>query len=201
MKVIAMKKTKWYEILSIILLCIIFSPVILFVLIIVFFQKVVPAPFEYRKYKKSKYYSYYKKKYKIGITSEANYILQNELLESDIHLEEIRKPYGYTCLLSENYCFGLFEIDNLKIDDNIQIKLRKNSVFVNCVDFIEDEMKYFSDECINRKFMALIYNDDEHYDSILSEDNIKTLRENCIIFYKDEEELARILKEILSINK
>ena len=49
--------------------------------------------------------------------------------------------------------------------------------------------------------MALIYNDDEHYDSILSEDNIKTLRENCIIFYKDEEELARILKEILSINK
>ena len=195
-----MKKSKWYEILIVILLCIIFSPIILFVLIIYFFQKVVPAPFEYKKYKKSKYYNYYKTKYKIGITSESHYILQNKLLEFDIYLEEIRKSYGYMCLVNEEYCFALFEIADIEINENIKIKLHENGVFVNCYEFIEDEIKYFSEECINRKFIALIYSDEEKYDSILSKEHIKLLKDNSIVFYKTEEDLAMIIKDILLNN-
>ena len=105
-----MKKSKWYEVLAIILLCVIFSPFIIFVLIIWFFQNVLPAPFEYKKYKTSKYYEFYKKKYKIGITHDEHYLLQNKLLEDDIYLEEIRKQYGYMCLLNNDFCFALFEI-------------------------------------------------------------------------------------------
>ena len=104
MKVIAMKKTKWYEILSIILLCIIFSPVILFVLIIVFFQKVVPAPFEYRKYKKSKYYSYYKKKYKIGITRRTVEERMKELGSGASHSFPMN-VHGYV------YCDDCFQVE------------------------------------------------------------------------------------------
>ena len=84
-----MKNKKWYEVLVIILLCTIFSPFILFVLIVLFLEKIVSAPFEYKKYIKSKYYEFYKEKYKIGITHTPHYLLQNDLLENNIH----RKDY------------------------------------------------------------------------------------------------------------
>lgn len=198
-----MKKTKLFEILSIIVLCIIFSPVILFVLIIMFFQNVVPAPFEYKKYKKSKYYDIYKKKYKIGITHNPHYLLQNELLEYNIRLDEIRKPYGYTCLVDDCFCFALFDIEDLKfINDDLQIKLHDNSLYVSIDDFIQDEKKYFEEECINRKFNILIWREDENeYRDILSnESNNLLLQNNGIHFYIETKELAKIVKEII-LNK
>ncbi len=198
-----MKKAKWFEILIIIVLCLIFSPAILFVLIINFFQKVVPAPFEYKKYKKSKYYDVYKKKYKIGITHDPHYLLQNELLEYNIRLDEIRKPYGYMCLVNDYFCFALFDIEDLKwINDDLQIKLHVNSPYVSIEDFIQDERKYFEEECINRKFNILIWREDENeYRDILSnESNNLLLQNNGIHFYIETKELAKIVKEII-LNK
>ena len=198
-----MKKAKWFEILIVIVLCIIFSPVILFVLIINFFQNVVPAPFEYKKYKKSKYYDVYKKKYKIGITHDPHYLLQNELLEYNIRLDEIRKPYGYMCLVNDYFCFALFDIEDLKlINDDLQIKLHDNSPYVSIEDFIQDERKYFEEECINRKFNILIWREDENeYRDILSnESNNLLLQNNGIHFYIETKELAKIVKEII-LNK
>lgn len=198
-----MKKAKWFEILIIIVLCLIFSPAILFVLIINFFQKVVHAPFEYKKYKKSKYYDVYKKKYKIGITHDPHYLLQNELLEYNIRLDEIRKPYGYMCLVNDYFCFALFDIEDLKwINDDLQIKLHVNSPYVSIEDFIQDERKYFEEECINRKFNILIWREDENeYRDILSnESNNLLLQNNGIHFYIETKELAKIVKEII-LNK
>lgn len=195
-----MKKAKWFEILIIIVLCIIFSPVILFVLIINFFQNVVPAPFEYKKYKKSKYYDVYKKKYKIGITHDPHYLLQNELLEYNIRLDEIRKPYGYMCLVNDYFCFALFDIEDLKlINDDLQIKLHDNSPYVSIEDFIQDEKKYFEEECINRKFNILIWREDknEYRDILSNESNNLLLQNNGIYFYIETKELAMIVKEII----
>ena len=198
-----MKKAKWFEILIIIVLCIVFSPVILFVLIINFFQNVVPAPFEYKKYKKSKFYDVYKKKYKIGITHDPHYLLQNELLEYNICLDEIRKPYGYMCLVNDYFCFALFDIEDLKlINDDLQIKLHDNSPYVSIEDFIQDERKYFEDECINRKFNILIWreNENEYRDILSNESNNLLLQNNGIHFYIETKELAKIVKEII-LNK
>lgn len=198
-----MKKAKWFEILIIIVLCIIFSPVILFVLIIKFFQNVVPAPFEYKKYKKSKYYDVYKNKYKIGIMHDPHYLLQNELLEYNICLDEIRKPYGYMCLVNDYFCFALFDIEDLKlINDDLQIKLHDNSPYVSIEDFIQDERKYFEEECINRKFNNLICreNENEYRDILSNESNNLLLQNNGIHFYIETKELAKIVKEII-LNK
>lgn len=195
-----MKKHKWYEILIAIVLCIIFSPIILFILIIMFFQYVVPAPFEYKKYKKSKYFETYKKKYKIGITYDPHYLLQNDLLEYNIQLEEIRKPYGYMCLINDYFCFALFEIDNLKlVDEEVEVKVHGNSPYIKIEDFILDERKHFENECVNRKFNILIFKEDEsEYSDILSNElNKLSLQNKGIYFYSDTKDLTRIVKEII----
>ena len=156
-----------------------------------------------KKYKKSKYYDVYKKKYKIGITHDPHYLLQNELLEYNIRLDEIRKPYGYMCLVNDYFCFALFDIEDLKlINDDLQIKLHDNSPYVSIEDFIQDERKYFEEECINRKFNILIWREDENeYRDILSnESNNLLLQNNGIHFYIETKELAKIVKEII-LNK
>ena len=70
-----MKKNQWFEKLIFILLCILFSPFIRLCFIVYFFQSIVPAPLENKKYKQSKYYEVYKRKYKIGITKEPHFLL------------------------------------------------------------------------------------------------------------------------------
>jgi hypothetical protein len=196
-----MKKSKWYEVLAIILLCVIFSPFIIFVLIVWFFQNVLPAPFEYKKYKKSKYYEFYKKKYKIGITHDEQYLLQNKLLEDDIYLEEIRKQYGYMCLLNNDFCFALFDITDLKlIDGDFQIKLHENSPYISIDDFIEDEKKCFYEECKNRKFVIFIWREDEkeYFDILSNRQNKLSLQSKGVIFYIDTEDLVETVKEYIA---
>ena len=196
-----MKKSKWYEVLAIILLCVIFSPFIIFVLIVWFFQNVLPAPFEYKKYKKSKYYEFYKKKYKIGITHDKHYLLQNKLLEDDIYLEEIRKQYGYMCLLNNDFCFALFDITDFKlIDGDFQIKLHENSPYVSIDDFIEDEKKYFYEECKNRKFVIFIRREDEkeYFDILSNRQNKLSLQSKGVIFYIDTEDLVETVKKYIA---
>ena len=196
-----MQKNKWYNVLAIILLCVIFSPFILFVLIAWFFQSVLPAPFEYKKYKKSKYYEVYKKKYKIGITHDEYYLLQSKLLENDIYLEEIKKPYGYMCLLNDDFCFVLFDITDLKlIDDEFQIKLRENRPYISIDEFIEDAKKHFGEECRNRKLVIFSLREDENefFDILSNEQNKLSLQSKGINFYIGNEDLAKTVKQYLA---
>ena len=195
-----MKKNQWFEKLIFILLCILFSPFIILCFIVYFFQSIVPAPLENKKYKQSKYYEVYKRKYKIGITKEPHFLLQNELLENNIHLEEIRKPYGYMCLVDDYSCFALFDIEDLKLNDgHFLIQVHENSQCISIDDFVEDERKYFEEECINRKFYILIWREDEKdYSDILSNrENNLLLQKKGVYFYLDDE-LVKIVKELIA---
>lgn len=195
-----MKKNKLLEYFIVILFCIIFSPIILIILIIYFFQRVVSAPFEYKKYKQSKYYAIFKKKYKIGITHEPHYLLQNELLEHNLHLNEIMKPYGYMCLVDDSSCFILVYIEDLIFNDGeFLVKVHENSHYISIDEFICDEKKHFEKECINRNFYILIWREDENdYNEILSfETNNLLLQKKGIYFYLDNE-LVNIVKEIIA---
>ena len=199
-----MKKSKWYEVLIVILFCIIFSPLILLAFImcfLCFFQSVISAPFECKKYKQSKYYEIYKKKYKIGITKEEYYLLQNRLLENNIYLEEIRKPYGYMCLLNNDFCFALLDITDFKlISGDFQIKLHENSLYVSLEDFVEDEKKRFYEDCRNRKFVIFIWREDEneYFDILSDKQNKLSLQNKDINFYIDTEDLVETVKEYIA---
>ena len=195
-----MKKNKWYEVLIVAILCIILSPVILCVYILLFFQKLVTAPFEYRKYKRSRYYEVYKKKYKSGITQEPRYLLQNKLLEHGIELEEIKKPYGELCLVNNDFCFVLFTLCDVKrSNDGFEINLCENSPYISIEDFIAGEKEHFAEECITRKFVMFIWREDDEYMDILSDEHNKSsLRNMGINFFIDSEELAKAVCEMIS---
>lgn len=195
-----MNESKWYEVLAIIFICIICLPLFLFFVLIKFFQDIFTAPFEYRKYKRSKYYEVYKRKYKIGITREFDYLLHNKLLAYDIHLVGIKKSYGYMGLVNDDFCFALCDITDLKNDDgDIQINLRENSPYFSLDTFIENEKNYYTEECINREFKILIWREEDEYIDVLSDElNNSLLQNNGIYFYTTEDELANIIKEIIS---
>jgi hypothetical protein len=198
-----MNKSKWYEILVIIFICITCLPLFLFFVLIKFFQDVFAAPFEYRKYKRSKYYAVYKRKYKIGITREFDYLLHNKLLAYDIHLDGIKKSYGYMGLVNDDFCFALCDITDLKNDDgDIQINLREDSPYFSLDTFIENEKNYYTEECINREFRILIWREEDEYIDVLSDElNNSLLQNKGIYFYTTEDELANIIKEIISNNE
>lgn len=195
-----MKNKKWYEVLAIIILCIIFSPIILFVLIVMFFEKIIPAPFEYKRYIKSKYYEFYKDKYKIGITHTPHYLLQNELLENNIHLNEIRKPYGYMCLVDDYTCIALSYIEDIRLNnDELLIKAKENSSYVSIDDYVNEERKYFEEQCVNRRFYILVWREDEedYYDVLSNEKNNLSLQNKDVYFYINGE-FSKIVKEIIT---
>lgn len=198
-----MKNKKWYEVLAIIILCIIFSPIILFVLIVMFFKKIIPAPLEYKRYIKSKYYEVYKDKYKIGITHTPHYLLQNELLENNIHLNEIRKPYGYMCLIDDYTCIALSYIEDIRLNnDELLIKAKENSSYVSIDDYVNDEQKYFEEQCVNRRFYILVWREDEedYYDVLSNEENNLSLQNKGVYFYINGE-FAKIVKEIITVKE
>lgn len=198
-----LKNKKWYEVLVIILLCIIFSPFILFVLIVLFFEKIVPAPFEYKKYIKSKYYEFYKEKYKIGITHTPHYLLQNDLLENNIHLKEIRKPYGYMCLVDDYTCIAMLYIEDLRLDNGeLLIKARENNFYVSIDEYVNDERKYFEEQCVNRKFYILVWREDEqdYYEVFSNEESNLLLRSKGVYFYTNDK-FIKVVKEIIKIQE
>ena len=80
--------------------------------------------------------------------------------------------------------------------------MHDNSPYVSIEDFIQDERKYFEEECINRKFNILIWreNENEYRDILSNESNILLLQNNGIHFYIETKELAKIVKEII-LNK
>lgn len=198
-----LKNKKWYEVLVIILLCIIFSPFILFVLIVLFFEKIVPAPFEYKKYIKSKYYEFYKEKYKIGITHTPHYLLQNDLLENNIHLKEIRKPYGYMCLVDDYTCIAMLYIEDLRLDNGeLLIKARENNLYVSIDEYVNDERKYFEEQCVNRKFYILVWREDEqdYYEVFSNEESNLLLRSKGVYFYTNDK-FIKVVKEIIKIQE
>ena len=198
-----MKNKKWYEVLVIILLCTIFSPFILFVLIVLFFEKIVPAPFEYKKYIKSKYYEFYKEKYKIGITHTPHYLLQNDLLENNIHLNEIRKPYGYMCLVDDYTCIAMLYIEDLRLDNGeLLIKARENNLYVSIDEYVNDERKYFEEQCVNRKFYILVWREDEqdYYEVFSNEESNLLLRSKGVYFYTNDK-FIKVVKEIIKIQE
>ena len=198
-----MKNKKWYEVLVIILLCTIFSPLILFVLIVLFFEKIVPAPFEYKKYIKSKYYEFYKEKYKIGITHTPHYLLQNDLLENNIHLNEIRKPYGYMCLVDDYTCIAMLYIEDLRLDNGeLLIKARENNLYVSIDEYVNDERKYFEEQCVNRKFYILVWREDEqdYYEVFSNEESNLLLRSKGVYFYTNDK-FIKVVKEIIKIQE
>lgn len=198
-----LKNKKWYEVLVIILLCTIFSPFILFVLIVLFFEKIVPAPFEYKKYIKSKYYEFYKEKYKIGITHTPHYLLQNDLLENNIHLNEIRKPYGYMCLVDDYTCIAMLYIEDLRLDNGeLLIKARENNLYVSIDEYVNDERKYFEEQCVNRKFYILVWREDEqdYYEVFSNEESNLLLRSKGVYFYTNDK-FIKVVKEIIKIQE
>lgn len=198
-----LKNKKWYEVLVIILLCTIFSPLILFVLIVLFFEKIVPAPFEYKKYIKSKYYEFYKEKYKIGITHTPHYLLQNDLLENNIHLNEIRKPYGYMCLVDDYTCIAMLYIEDLRLDNGeLLIKARENNLYVSIDEYVNDERKYFEEQCVNRKFYILVWREDEqdYYEVFSNEESNLLLRSKGVYFYTNDK-FIKVVKEIIKIQE
>ena len=194
-----LRKNQWFEKLIFILLCILFSPFIILCFIVYFFQSIVPAPLENKKYKKSKYYEVYKRKYKIGITKEPHFLLHNELLEHNIHLEEIRKSYGYMCLIDDYSCFALSDIEDLKVNDGVfLVQENENSPYVSIDDFIDNERKYFEEECIDREFYIFIWRvDGTDFNGILSDEtNNLLLQKKGIYFYLDNE-IVKLIKEII----
>ena len=195
-----MKNIKWYEVLAIMILCIIFSPIILFVLIVMFFVKIFSAPLEYKKYIKSKYYEFYKEKYRIGITHTPHYLLQNDLLRNNIHLDEIRKPYGYMCLVDEYTCIALLDIEDIRLNnDELLIKAKENSSYVSVDDYVNDEKKYFEEQCVNRRFYILVWREDEEdfYDVLSNEENNLLLKNKGVYFCLNNK-FAETVKEIIT---
>ena len=193
-------ENEWYENIVVVFIGIIFSPLILFFLLAFFLQNVFTAPFEYRKYKRSKYYEVYKKKYKIGITREFCYLLHNKLLTFDIRMEEIEKSDGRMCLVNNDFCFDLCDIVDLKSNDgDIQIQLSENGMFFPLNTFIENEKTHFNEERINRRFIILIWREDEdEYADVLSNElNTSLLQIKEIYFHVNEDELANIIKEFI----
>ena len=198
-----MNKTKWYEVLALVFIGIICSPLILFIILAKFFQDIFTAPFEYRKYKRSKYYEVYKRKYKVGITGEFDYLLHNNLLACDIYLDEIKKSYGYMCLVNSDFCFALCDITDLIVSDGgMKIKFHERSPYYPLDVFFEDEKSYYVEECVNREFIIFINREDDEFVDILSDEmNNSLLRKKGIYFYTTEDELANIIKGILLSKK
>ena len=172
-------------------------------MIVLFFEKIVPAPFEYKKYIKSKYYEFYKEKYKIGITHTPHYLLQNDLLENNIHLNEIRKPYGYMCLVDDYTCIAMLYIEDLRLDNGeLLIKARENNLYVSIDEYVNDERKYFEEQCVNRKFYILVWREDEqdYYEVFSNEESNLLLRSKGVYFYTNDK-FIKVVKEIIKIQE
>lgn len=144
---------------AVILILILFSPLLLVCFIIVALR----VPFEYPKYKSSKYYKKYKRKYSIGITSEDSYKIINYLEEKNLSYDKFDIEKNELIVGKTTYLFPWFECisfndkgeciiaeqDNYEptlLLDDLKVKNRKNiRILINSNYFDKEELNLVSE--------------------------------------------------------
>ena len=103
------------------------------------------------------------------------------------------------CLIDDYSCFALFDIEDLKVNDGVfLVQEHENSHYVSIDDFIDNERKYFEEECINREFYIFIWCEDEkNFNDILSDETNNLLLQKKGIYFYFDNELVKLIKEII----
>lgn len=201
-----MKNTFWNKIGKIfkdlfaaICLIVIF-PFVLIYLVMYGIVTLFRAPFELARYKKSIYYKTYKRKYFIGITRTEIFHICTKLLENNIVLKVLTKPYGYWCLVDDEHLFAIYDsafkvrVNGHDYDNPIIEKGGYNSGDRKTMEEFVFNTKFNWEESENKSLTIFLMssNVDPELKYILSNNDIQT--------YSNIDELVKLIIDKLEKN-
>lgn len=196
------RKYKWYQIILLIFGAILASPIYIFVGFCMGIQFVFTFPKEYPIYRKSKYRSVYKRRYKMGIINSWDFKFFEKLLDNDYTFYRSKNNYGYPCFYNDDYCFTYLEVNNIKFESHsIVIKKSEGTPYITIDDFITKEKSSFI-EAVNKKFfITLSVVDSKGNVRTLDQTLINQLIKHNIYLITMEDTYANLFLEILNADK